>query len=163
MADKQLAVTAAASAFQKEWFAQLRQRVFERREPYALVQADVPFELFDLLDVPAVSNQWWAAVIAAKQQAPGLLDAMAGRRPSRRPVPLLQSRLCVDALWRRGIGAVGRVAAAAAAVCPAHLRLHPSGVFHVGGRVRRRLRGNRSCRRRRAPARVVDPGAAAMA
>jgi hypothetical protein len=77
MADKQLAVTAAASAFQKEWFAQLRQRVFERREPYALVQADVPFELFDLLDVPAVSNQWWAAVIAAKQQAPGLLDAMA--------------------------------------------------------------------------------------
>ena len=77
MADKQLAVTAAASAFQKDWFAQLRHRVFERREPYALVQADVPFELFDLLDVPAVSNQWWAAVIAAKQQAAGLLDAMA--------------------------------------------------------------------------------------
>ena len=77
MADKQLGVTAAASAFQKEWFARLRHRVFEQREPYALVQADVPFELFDLLDVPAVSNQWWAALIAAKQQAVGLLDAMA--------------------------------------------------------------------------------------
>jgi len=77
MADKQLRVTGAASAFQKDWFAQLRHRVFEQREPYALVQADVPFELFDLLDVPAVSNQWWAAVIAAKRQAGGLLDAMA--------------------------------------------------------------------------------------
>ena len=32
---------------------------------YALLQADVPFELFDLVDIPAVSNQWWAAIVAA--------------------------------------------------------------------------------------------------
>jgi benzoyl-CoA reductase/2-hydroxyglutaryl-CoA dehydratase subunit BcrC/BadD/HgdB len=51
--------------------------VFDERQPYALVQADVPFELFDLAGVPAVSNQWWAAVVAAKQQAPAYLDAMA--------------------------------------------------------------------------------------
>ena len=40
------------------------------------VQADVPFELFDLVDIPAVSNQWWAAIVAAKRQAPAFLDAM---------------------------------------------------------------------------------------
>ena len=76
MAEKQLESTVAASAFQKSWFADLRRRVFDDRQPYALVQADVPFELFDLLGVPAVSNQWWAAVIAAKRQAPAYLDAM---------------------------------------------------------------------------------------
>ena len=56
---KQLDATIAASAFQKQWFADLRRRVFDERQAYALVQADVPFELFDLVDVPAVSNQWW--------------------------------------------------------------------------------------------------------
>ena len=76
MADKQLSATAAAGAFQKEWFADLRRRVFDERQPYALLQADVPFELFDLLDIPAVSNQWWAAIVAAKRQAPAYLDAM---------------------------------------------------------------------------------------
>jgi benzoyl-CoA reductase subunit B len=75
-ADSQLDATAAASAFQKQWFADLRRRVFDDRQPYALVQADVPFELFDLVEMPAVSNQWWAAIVAAKRQAPAFLDAM---------------------------------------------------------------------------------------
>ena len=48
--------------------------MFERQQPYALVQADVPFELFQVMGIPAVSNQWWAALIAAKQQAPAYLD-----------------------------------------------------------------------------------------
>ena len=78
MAEKQLDATAAATAFQKEWFAGLRRRVFDERQPYAIVQADVPFELFDLLDVPAVSNQWWAALVTAKRLAPAYLEAMAG-------------------------------------------------------------------------------------
>jgi hypothetical protein len=76
VADKQLEATAAASAFQKQWFADLRRRVFDERQPYALLQADVPFELFDLAGIPAVSNQWWASMIAAKRQAPPFLDAM---------------------------------------------------------------------------------------
>jgi len=76
VADKQFAATRAALSFQKEWFANLRRRVFEERQPYALLQADVPFELFDLVDMPAVSNQWWASIIAAKRQAPQFLDAM---------------------------------------------------------------------------------------
>ena len=77
MADRQLQTTAAAAAFQKGWFATLRRRVFDEQQPYAIVQADVPFEPFDLLGIPAVSNQWWAALVAAKRQAPAYLDAMA--------------------------------------------------------------------------------------
>jgi benzoyl-CoA reductase subunit B len=76
MADKQLEATRAASAFQKQWFADLRRRVFDERQPYALVQADVPFELFDVVEIPAVSNQWWASIISAKRQAPQFLEAM---------------------------------------------------------------------------------------
>lgn len=76
MADKQLACTVEASAYQKQWFADLRRRVFEERQPYAIIQADVPFEPFDLLGVPAVSNQWWSSLVAAKQMAPACLDAM---------------------------------------------------------------------------------------
>jgi benzoyl-CoA reductase/2-hydroxyglutaryl-CoA dehydratase subunit BcrC/BadD/HgdB len=76
LADKQLESTVAAAAFQKQWFADLRRRVFDERRPYALVQADVPFELFDLLEIPAISNQWWSALVAAKRQAPAFLDAL---------------------------------------------------------------------------------------
>lgn len=76
MAEKQLTSSIAASEGQKVWFAGLRKRVFENRDPYAIVQADMPFELFHLMDVPTVSNQWWAAVISAKQLAPFYLDKL---------------------------------------------------------------------------------------
>jgi benzoyl-CoA reductase/2-hydroxyglutaryl-CoA dehydratase subunit BcrC/BadD/HgdB len=76
MADKQLQCTAAAAAYQKAWFARLREEVFEHRRPYAILQADMPFELFAVMDVPVVSNQWWAALIAAKRLAPAYLDAL---------------------------------------------------------------------------------------
>lgn len=76
MAEKQLEATVAAAAFQKHWFADLRRAVFDERRPYALLQADVPFELFDVLDIPAISNQWWSSLVTAKRQAPALLDAM---------------------------------------------------------------------------------------
>jgi hypothetical protein len=76
MADRQLHCTTAAAEYQKQWFATLRREVFDEGRPYAIVQADVPFELFQLLGVPAVSNQWWAALIAAKRQSPAYLDAM---------------------------------------------------------------------------------------
>ena len=76
MAERQLASTAAAAEFQKQWFADLRRTVFEEKRPYAIVQADMPFELFDLLGVPAVSNQWWSSLIAAKRQSAAYLDAL---------------------------------------------------------------------------------------
>ena len=76
MSEKQLQATVAAGAYQKEWFAQLRRDVFENHRPYAILQADMPFELFQVMGLPAVSNQWWSAVIAAKRLAPKYLDAM---------------------------------------------------------------------------------------
>ncbi len=77
MADKQLQSTVAAASFQKQWFGDLRRQVFDERRAYALIQADVPFELFDLTGIPAVSNQWWSSLVAAKRQAPAYLAAMA--------------------------------------------------------------------------------------
>jgi benzoyl-CoA reductase subunit B len=79
MAVKQLQCTDAASAYQKAWFARLREEVFERRRPYAILQADMPFELFAVMDVPVVSNQWWAALIAAKRLSSIYLDALNER------------------------------------------------------------------------------------
>src|SRR5208337_4030310 len=76
MPEKQLQCTVAASEHQKQWFAQLRRDVFESHRPYAVIQADMPFELFQVMDVPVVSNQWWSAVIAAKRLAPKYLDAL---------------------------------------------------------------------------------------
>src|SRR6476620_172551 len=76
MPDKQLASTARAAEHQKRAFGALRQTVFEQRQPYAIVQADVPFEIFQVMGVPSVSNQWWAALIAAKRQAGAYLDLL---------------------------------------------------------------------------------------
>lgn len=76
MAEKHLLSTAAASEGQKAWFAALRKRVFENRAPYAIAQADMPFELFQIMDIPVVSNQWWAAVVSAKRLAPYYLDQL---------------------------------------------------------------------------------------
>lgn len=79
MSEKQLACTVEAGAYQKEWFSQLRRDVFERHQPYAIIQADMPFELFQVMRVPAVSNQWWAALISAKRLAPRCFDELAVR------------------------------------------------------------------------------------
>jgi len=74
MSEKQLACTKVASDYQRAWFADLRKTVFEDRQPYAIVQADMPLELFSLLGMPVVSNQWWSAIISAKQLAGYYLD-----------------------------------------------------------------------------------------
>lgn len=79
MAEKQLACTEAAAAHQRTTFAELRESVFAQGTPYALVQADMPLELFQVLDMPVVVNQWWAAMVSAKRLAPLFLDQMSRR------------------------------------------------------------------------------------
>ncbi len=76
MPEKQLDCTRAASEHQKAWFTQLRRDVFESRRPYAIIQADMPFELFQVMEVPVVSNQWWAAIISAKRLSGHYLDIL---------------------------------------------------------------------------------------
>ena len=62
-----------AGAYQKEWVKGLRRRITDG-ESY--VFANAPHELFHFMDVPLVTNQWWSAVISAKQQAPYYFDWM---------------------------------------------------------------------------------------
>ena len=78
-ARKDLACTAAATAYQKAFGAELRERVVEKGEPFAVAQADTPHELFHVLDIPLVTNQWWSAYISAKRLSgkySGALDAL---------------------------------------------------------------------------------------
>ena len=74
--EKQLESTRASSEHQKAWFASLRRSVFDEKKPYAIAQADMPLELFQILGVPVVSNQWWAAVVSAKQLSGYYFDCL---------------------------------------------------------------------------------------
>lgn len=74
--DKQLNATRAAGDKQRAWFAGLRADVFEHKRPYAILNADTPHDLFHVMDVPVVTNQWWAAVIAAKRLSSDYLDGL---------------------------------------------------------------------------------------
>jgi len=131
MAEKQLECTLRASAHQKAWFAQLREDVFEKQKPYAIVQADMPLELFHAMSIPAVSNQWWASLVSAKRLAPyylGQLNALG----SRRPVPLLQPFARVHHCRRSGPSTLGRPAKARAAFRAAYVRLYPARFRNLG-------------------------------
>jgi benzoyl-CoA reductase/2-hydroxyglutaryl-CoA dehydratase subunit BcrC/BadD/HgdB len=56
------------STFNREWFLEVKRRA-EAGEPLAFANADVPTEIFKAMDIPVVVNQWWAAVVAAKQKS----------------------------------------------------------------------------------------------
>jgi benzoyl-CoA reductase subunit B len=64
---KDLACTADATAYQRRYGSMLKEQVIERGEPFVVAQADTPHELFHAMDIPLVTNQWWAAYISAKQ------------------------------------------------------------------------------------------------
>jgi len=64
---KVLACSADATAYQRDFVKELKERVIDRGEPFAIVQADTPHELFHAMDIPIVTNQWWSSYIAAKQ------------------------------------------------------------------------------------------------
>lgn len=76
--DKQLDCTRAAAEYQKAWFAQLRQEVFADRKPYAMVQADMPLELFS---VPW-ANEWIVHQTREHRIDGALLLIPSGSRPS---------------------------------------------------------------------------------
>jgi hypothetical protein len=68
----------AASAHQRAWFAETRERV-AAGDPFAVLNADAPHELFRAFDIPYVVNQWWASVVAAKQRSGRYLAALRER------------------------------------------------------------------------------------
>lgn len=64
---KSLQSLTSFGAYQREWFQQVRERV-AAGAPFALVNANAPQEILRALDIPFVVNQWWASIVAAKQQ-----------------------------------------------------------------------------------------------
>lgn len=66
---------AAATAYQRNWLKSLRGQITDGAA-FAFVNADTPHELFHFMGVPMVTNQWWSAVISAKQLAPHYFDRM---------------------------------------------------------------------------------------
>lgn len=72
------AAAVAATAHQKQWFADLRRRVQEGA-PLALVNADAPQEILRAMGIPYVVNQWWASVVAAKRMGPRALESVAAQ------------------------------------------------------------------------------------
>jgi hypothetical protein len=67
-----------ANSHQRAWFASMRDRAAEG-QPVAVVNADAPHELFRSLGVPYVVNQWWAAIVAAKQRSGTYLARLRDR------------------------------------------------------------------------------------
>lgn len=64
---KKLKATAAAGAYQKQWFFSMKERVEREGCDFAILNADVPMEIFRAMDIPFVVNQWWAAICSAKR------------------------------------------------------------------------------------------------
>lgn len=72
----ELACTKEFSRHQREWFNDLRERVRDG-EPFAMLSADSPHEIYRAMDIPYVVVQWWSSLIAAKQLSPRYLQALA--------------------------------------------------------------------------------------
>ncbi|MGP9790553.1 2-hydroxyacyl-CoA dehydratase [Roseinatronobacter sp. NSM] len=68
-----LNATMAAMSYQRDWVQHLRESI-KGGEQFAFVNADTPHELFHAMGMPIVTNQWWSAVIAAKQLSEHYLD-----------------------------------------------------------------------------------------
>lgn len=74
---KSLAAVARFGAYQREWFAEVRAAALSGRT-FAAVNANAPQEMLRAIGIPFVVNQWWASIVAAKQQSAryaGLLAA----------------------------------------------------------------------------------------
>lgn len=65
---KSLSAVASFGQFQRDWFAGLRDEV-AAGAPLAVVNANAPQEILRAMDIPFVVNQWWASIVAAKQQS----------------------------------------------------------------------------------------------
>lgn len=67
--------TRIAADYQREWAKGLRAQITSGAK-YAFVNADTPHELFHHMGLPIVTNQWWSAIIAAKQLSEFYFDYM---------------------------------------------------------------------------------------
>lgn len=75
---KSLASISSFGAYQREWFKGLRDQV-DAGASLAVVNANSPQELLRAMDIPFVVNQWWASIVAAKQQSPRYFELLRAR------------------------------------------------------------------------------------
>ena len=80
---KKLKATKTVSVYQKEWFFAMKDRVEKEQCDFAILNADVPMEIFRAMDIPFVVNQWWAAICGAKRMTKKYFGLMRenGYRP----------------------------------------------------------------------------------
>lgn len=76
---KSLQAVADFSRYQREWFRGIRERALNG-EPFAVINADAPQEILRAFDIPFVVNQWWASIVAAKQQGRRYLALLREQR-----------------------------------------------------------------------------------
>ena len=75
----ELNCTAAAMAHQKAFGAELKRRVVDNRDPFVVAQADTPHEIFHVMGIPLIVNQWWSSYIAAKQLSSRYFDQLTAQ------------------------------------------------------------------------------------
>ena len=75
---KNLSFAKENSTYNREWFFALKEQV-AAGEPYAYINADVPTEIFKAMDLPVIVNQWWSAVVSAKQKSSEYLGILNER------------------------------------------------------------------------------------
>ncbi|HWW66239.1 MAG TPA: 2-hydroxyacyl-CoA dehydratase family protein [Sphingomonadaceae bacterium] len=77
---RQSRITSSADAYlyHREWFQRVRERV-SAGEPFAIVSAETPMEIFQAMDIPYVPVQWWSSIVSAKRKAPAYLNALRER------------------------------------------------------------------------------------
>jgi benzoyl-CoA reductase/2-hydroxyglutaryl-CoA dehydratase subunit BcrC/BadD/HgdB len=73
---KSLESLASFGVYQREWFAGVRAEV-AAGAPFAMTNANAPQEILRALGIPFVVNQWWASIVAAKQQTRRYLGLLA--------------------------------------------------------------------------------------
>ncbi|WP_311267544.1 2-hydroxyacyl-CoA dehydratase family protein [Sphingobium sp. WCS2017Hpa-17] len=75
---KLLTASTSSGDYQRDWFASVRAQAVAGA-PFAMVNANAPQEILRALDVPFVVNQWWASIVAAKQQSSRYRDLLKAR------------------------------------------------------------------------------------
>ena len=143
---KDLACTAAATAHQRAFVADLKRRVIDNGEPFAIAQADTPHEIFHAMDIPLISNQWWSAYISAKQLSPRYFEVLDKLGYPVEQLPLLLAGPRVHARQRSGDRALGRTSQTHGAGGAAHLRMHSPRLRPMGRGAGQRVLSARGAR-----------------
>ncbi len=63
-------------AYQKAFGVELKRRVVNNGDAFVVAQGDTPHEIFHVMGIPLIVNQWWSAYIAAKQLSNRYFDRL---------------------------------------------------------------------------------------